>query len=147
MPVQETASETLAKAAVGELAMRTAEGTFGEVGQEQALEMANALGAAPHIAAGFILGRDLTGQNDGTLDGASLRDRVMSEFYDDEFTKMQEGFEAEAEADAEEAERVHRDAVIGYSGMSPEAVARAEFDAENGDESLLLQAEERFYLG
>ena len=143
----EVGSETLAKAAIGELAMLSAEGTLGDIGQEQAIEMADALGAAPHVAAGFALDRDLSGMDDGSLDGSALRDLVMETFYDSEFTKMQEGFEAESAAEAEEAERVHRDAVIGYSRMTPEDVARAEFDAENGDGSLLLQAEERFYLG
>lgn len=139
--------ETLAKAAVGQLAMHMVDDSFGEVGQEQALEMASAMGAAPHIAAGFAVGQDWTGADDGSLDGAALRDNVMDMYYGSAFTMMQKEIEAESEAEAAEAERVRRDAVYGYSGMTADDIARAEFDAENGDDSLLLRAEERFYLG
>ncbi|MBO7681929.1 MAG: hypothetical protein J6T17_04140, partial [Clostridia bacterium] len=108
---RETGPELLAQAAVGQVAMLTFEGGFGDAGQEQALEMANAIGAAPHIAAGFVAGKDWAGKDDGSIDGVAVRDNVMEMFYDDAFAKMQEGFAAETEAETAEAERVHRDAV------------------------------------
>lgn len=139
--------ETLAKSAIGNMMMSIVDGSLGSVPQEDMLGIADAIAGAPHIAAGFVMGKDFTGKDDGSIDGRALRDRAMGMFYEAQFTDMQSAMLEELDMDATQSRNERRDAIISYTRMTPEEVGRAEFDAENGDESLMVQAEERFYLG
>lgn len=139
--------EALAKAAAGFVTMSVADGTLGAVDQEDMLEMADAMNAAPHVVAGFVMHRDLAGKGDGTIDGLRLRDRAMGMYYDEQFTDMMMAMGDELAAREAADESRHADSVIAYNRMTPADVDSAAAAAAMGDDSYLIRAEEHYYLG
>ncbi len=129
-------------AATGAYMACVADGSIGDLSDEEAFGLASKSASYPSIA-GNVLG---FGAAADVIPPDVLRERLLEDFYDAQTVGMMaDAFDAQDSVPAMMKDRRER-TMFALSGATPEDIGRVMFDKESGDNSAYLAMQERFFL-